>query len=203
MLDIWDAPCYYIEALKSAYAPVAQLDRVTDYESVGQGFESLLAYQNGNLRVSVLFCLLGLEHQNSARMSAAGDGSTEPHICFRPFPGENANESLLAYQNRNLRVSVLFLFIRTRTSKCGAGGSMPRSYRCFLTNCCEPVAYAAGSLCYTRYFPTTGIFDSSTEMAREMVKTTTDTTGTAMMGSKVSTWKPQRWSCSVTRAWTR
>ena len=55
MLDIWDAPCYYIEALKSAYAPVAQLDRVTDYESVGQGFESLLAYQNGNLRVSVLF----------------------------------------------------------------------------------------------------------------------------------------------------
>ena len=27
------------------YAPVAQLDRVTDYESVGRGFESLLAYQ--------------------------------------------------------------------------------------------------------------------------------------------------------------
>ena len=26
-------------------APVAQLDRVTDYESVGQGFESLPAYQ--------------------------------------------------------------------------------------------------------------------------------------------------------------
>ena len=45
MLDNWGAPCYYIEALKSAYAPVAQLDRVTDYESVGQGFESLLAYQ--------------------------------------------------------------------------------------------------------------------------------------------------------------
>ena len=52
----------------------------------------------------------GLEHQNAARMSAAGDGSTEPHICFRPFPGENANESLLAYQNGNLRVSVLFIF---------------------------------------------------------------------------------------------
>ncbi len=28
-----------------AYAPVAQLDRVTDYESVGRGFESLPAYQ--------------------------------------------------------------------------------------------------------------------------------------------------------------
>ena len=27
------------------HAPVAQLDRVTDYESVGRGFESLPAYQ--------------------------------------------------------------------------------------------------------------------------------------------------------------
>ena len=27
------------------YAPIAQLDRVTDYESVGRGFESLSAYQ--------------------------------------------------------------------------------------------------------------------------------------------------------------
>ena len=26
------------------YAPIAQLDRVTDYESVGRGFESLSAY---------------------------------------------------------------------------------------------------------------------------------------------------------------
>ena len=30
---------------KVRYAPVAQLDRVTDYESVGRGFESLPAYQ--------------------------------------------------------------------------------------------------------------------------------------------------------------
>ena len=38
--------CYYTLALeKSAYAPVAQLDRVTGYEPVGQGFESLPAYQ--------------------------------------------------------------------------------------------------------------------------------------------------------------
>ena len=27
------------------HAPIAQLDRVTDYESVGRGFESLSAYQ--------------------------------------------------------------------------------------------------------------------------------------------------------------
>ena len=42
--------CYYILALRNAvYAPVAQLDRVTDYESVGRGFESLLAYQKKGL----------------------------------------------------------------------------------------------------------------------------------------------------------
>ena len=36
----------YRHLQKSAYAPIAQLDRVTDYESVGRGFESLSAYQN-------------------------------------------------------------------------------------------------------------------------------------------------------------
>ena len=37
--------CYYMQALERArYALVAQLDRVTDYESVGRGFESLPAY---------------------------------------------------------------------------------------------------------------------------------------------------------------
>ena len=50
-----------MQAIEIAHAPVAQLDRVTDYESVGQGFESLPAYQNGYLRVSVLFLFLGLE----------------------------------------------------------------------------------------------------------------------------------------------
>ena len=41
----------------SAYAPVAQLDRVTDYESVGRGFESLPVYQNGKyLWVLPIFC---------------------------------------------------------------------------------------------------------------------------------------------------
>ena len=45
MLDFSDGACYYVQALESAYAPIAQLDRVTDYESVGRGFESLSAYQ--------------------------------------------------------------------------------------------------------------------------------------------------------------
>ena len=35
----------FLSAIEKRYAPVAQLDRVTDYESVGRGFESLPAYQ--------------------------------------------------------------------------------------------------------------------------------------------------------------
>ena len=34
-----------VKKSKGWYAAVAQLDRVTDYESVGRGFESLLPYQ--------------------------------------------------------------------------------------------------------------------------------------------------------------
>ena len=47
MLAFFEVMCYYTQARYQvrAYAPVAQLDRVTDYESVGRGFESLLAYQ--------------------------------------------------------------------------------------------------------------------------------------------------------------
>ena len=50
---------YYIQAFeRSAYAPVAQLDRVTDYESVGRGFESLLAYQKQDIPFGMsCFCL--------------------------------------------------------------------------------------------------------------------------------------------------
>ena len=84
------------------YAPIAQLDRVTDYESVGRGFESLSAYQknrypkwdNGFSNMSE-----GLEQSNAARMSAAGDGLTEPNLYFCP-KDRNANESLSAYHKR-------------------------------------------------------------------------------------------------------
>ena len=69
--------------------------------------------------------------------------------------------------------------------------------------CSRTRGFFDSPVCYTKYFPTTGIFDSSTEIAREMAKAATDTAGTAMMGSKVSTWNPWAWSCSITRAWTR
>ena len=47
---------------KCAYAPVAQLDRVTDYESVGRGFESLPAYQKGQIPSGICpFCYIERE----------------------------------------------------------------------------------------------------------------------------------------------
>lgn len=52
MLAFLNPLCYYTQALSDdVYAPVAQLDRVTDYESVGRGFESLLAYHSANKRI--------------------------------------------------------------------------------------------------------------------------------------------------------
>ena len=47
--------CYNTLAFCERYAPVAQLDRVTDYESVGRGFESLLAYHRMRLPGAVRF----------------------------------------------------------------------------------------------------------------------------------------------------
>ena len=63
--------------IRSVYAPVAQLDRVTGYEPVGQGFESLPAYQKIRIpiRVSVFFITPRDSNVlNAARMSAAGEG---------------------------------------------------------------------------------------------------------------------------------
>ena len=41
------------------HAAIAQLDRVTDYESVGRGFESLLPYQKSRYPFGyLLFCFL-------------------------------------------------------------------------------------------------------------------------------------------------
>ena len=51
MLAFYKVMCYYMQARhKTMYAPIAQLDRVTDYESVGRGFESLSPYQTNIIR---------------------------------------------------------------------------------------------------------------------------------------------------------
>ena len=61
--------------MKALYAPVAQLDRVTDYESVGRGFESLPAYQKSTSHQGCGFFAIhrkGLEPFNAAvRWTAA------------------------------------------------------------------------------------------------------------------------------------
>ena len=59
MLDIWGNGWYY----NTRSAPVAQLDRVSDYESEGREFESLPAHQgnllNGKLPFLFYIHLLG------------------------------------------------------------------------------------------------------------------------------------------------
>ena len=116
MLDISGTPCYYIEALERAYAPVAQLDRVTDYESVGQGFESLLAYQNGNLRVSVLFLFIGTRTSKCGadeRRQRRLDGAA--HL-FSPIPGRKRKRVPSGVPApETVRFRELFYFLGTRT----------------------------------------------------------------------------------------
>ena len=46
--------------------------------------------------VSFLLCGDGFEKLNAARVSAAGEGWTEPNLYFCP-PGRNANESVLPF----------------------------------------------------------------------------------------------------------
>ncbi len=59
-LDKHPPVCYNIRVLKRAlHAALAQLDRVTGYEPVGRGFESLTPYQKiPNASVFGIFCIL-------------------------------------------------------------------------------------------------------------------------------------------------
>ena len=55
-------------AREQMYAAIAQLDRVTDYESVGRGFESLSAYQKYQIpsQVSGIFIFVERDSNISA-----------------------------------------------------------------------------------------------------------------------------------------
>ena len=59
MLAFLSEPCYDVQVVSESdrHAAVAQLDRVTGYEPVGQGFESLLPCQHRSLWLPVLFFL--------------------------------------------------------------------------------------------------------------------------------------------------
>ena len=118
--------CYYMQAHwgNAWYAPVAQLDRVTDYESVGRGFESLPAYQ----KIRESFCSLlffcppfrkGLEPFNQGSggaLIAAGWTAATPKW----------NESLPAYGGASGILS--FFVLRTgrdsNHSIQGSGGAL-------------------------------------------------------------------------------
>ncbi len=83
---------------RHAYAAIAQLDRVTDYESVGRGFESLSPYlQNTRiLRESGYFSNFSIHFEmtifsfgaflaHNLKKSALSDGFKAVffHACFR------------------------------------------------------------------------------------------------------------------------
>ena len=74
---------YYTQAFgRSAYAPVAQLDRVTDYESVGRGFESLLAYQLGYMPHGGMYPNLFLRQKGLERPARRKPGNKQSGGLF-------------------------------------------------------------------------------------------------------------------------
>ena len=99
---------------KRLHAPIAQLDRVTDYESVGRGFESLSAYQKYGIgfRLSHIFYTpTGLEESNcNSPVDCCRrrlDGG-EPLFSFASAK-ENANEALRRTFAKQIKTSSLRL----------------------------------------------------------------------------------------------
>ena len=97
--------CYYTLALRNAvYAPVAQLDRVTDYESVGRGFESLPAYHISRLTLIELDGNFLYSKQNRNTHILCQNRTFAENDCFRMCI--SLKLSLLSrVANRCLRVS--------------------------------------------------------------------------------------------------
>ena len=102
-------------AQMSADASLAQLDRVTGYEPVGQGFESLPAYHlTGYLiwdNLLNFYVRKKLEQLNATvRRTVAADGLTEANLHLLPA-GADANESLPAYQKSRCSIwNICFSF---------------------------------------------------------------------------------------------
>ena len=69
--------------MKARYAPVAQLDRVTGYEPVGRGFESLPAYQKMSVPVweRTFFTLSQDSNMTAARTPHRANA---PGLIFSP-----------------------------------------------------------------------------------------------------------------------
>ena len=75
----------FLSAIEKRYAPVAQLDRVTDYESVGRGFESLPAYQKQETPSGVsCFCFPEETRRCKSNLPGAGWAIPAGRNCFLP-----------------------------------------------------------------------------------------------------------------------
>ena len=106
----------YPSVKRSAHAPVAQLDRVTDYESVGQGFESLPAYQKSGdpIRDRRFFLIpWGLDPFNATVRGTVACARLDGCNTYIFEDGENANESDQVHQKSAIFARRLPFFIFT------------------------------------------------------------------------------------------
>ena len=119
--------CITGDNIISALALVAQLDRVLDYESRGQGFESLLAHQikKSIVRYSFLFYVSsrtrtreGFSVKKTVRWTVFRKKSLSDSESQLALAESKGGESLLAHQIKKSIVRYSFLFYvssRTRT----------------------------------------------------------------------------------------
>ena len=113
-------------------APVAQLDRVTDYESVGQGFESLPAYQKNRYPIrddGFSYMLGGTRKDGRAKRGKKVSGGhffspwESPLISGRIRYGCGPKSSILHAPKSNTFGCSFFFVFGTRRFKCNSPGA--------------------------------------------------------------------------------
>ena len=124
----------------SGHAAIAQLDRVTDYESVGRGFESLSPYQEARYPFGYLvFCCFRARDSNHlnarVRWTLAGWAGARPHltICQRqigseylsPYRQRSCQKVLefpkgICYNTSTCRVSISAIIVASQASEAGS-----------------------------------------------------------------------------------
>ena len=107
----------YLSAKRCAHAAIAQLDRVTDYESVGRGFESLSPYQETRYPFGCLVFCFSREKElepSKSNLPVAG-WAAAVSTALRPYNlsfGQIGSEFLSPYQETRCPFGCLvFCFI--------------------------------------------------------------------------------------------
>ena len=113
--------CITSDNITSALALVAQLDRVLDYESRGQGFESLLAHQVKPIPKWVsVFLFISKKGREPERVAALNKQSGGLFVASESLSDSESQlalakgksgESLPAHQKTNSNRAGLFYFI--------------------------------------------------------------------------------------------